>query len=137
MPVSLGGAKRSLAIIWFVGFGIPFLILLLRTIRTDQRSQTDEMWNWFLPSVLPTLSLIIGVLVADLRKQPDLKKAADGSMFGFAFAMSLLYLAAVLITLVMSPLQPGAATDLLKRSHVYLGPTQGLTAGCLAAFFRR
>jgi hypothetical protein len=137
MSLSLGSAKKWLSGVWFTGFGIPFLILLARTFGTSGDSQTSDMWNWFFPTVLPTVSLILGVLVADWKRQPNLTKPADGSLFGLAFALSVLYLVAVIGTLVMSPGLPGAATDLLKRSHVYLAPVQGLAAASLAAFFRK
>ena len=138
MKISLGTAKRRLAFVWFAGFGLPFIILVARTLLANTNSQTEEIWNWFLPSVLPTLSLIIGVLVADLKVDHQfLKKPADSTLYILALALSSLYLIAVLSTLIMSPALSGSTTDHLQRSHIYLGPTQGLCAGCLAAFFRK
>ena|ERR1700688_1654059 len=136
MPPSLSTAKRWLSLLWLSGFAVPFLILLVRSLSTDKTSQTPDMWSWFLPTTLPTVSLIVGVLIADWRKQPVLKKPADGALFVVALSVSVLYLSAVIATLVRSGLVD-SPMEFLKSSHVYLGPVQGLATGALAAFFRR
>jgi hypothetical protein len=136
MPPSLSTAKRWLSLLWLSGFAVAFLILLVRSLSTSGPSQTSEMWSWFLPTTLPTVSLIVGVLVADWRRQPVLNKPADGALFALALSVSVLYLLAVIATLVRSGLGD-SPIDFLKGSHVYLGPVQGLATGALAAFFRR
>ena len=59
-------------------------------------SDTGAVWGWFLPTVMPTLSLIVGALVADYRKipvgAPEAAKPAAGPVFWLGAALSGFYL---------------------------------------------
>ena len=66
MSVSMDREKKRLALIWFVGAGLLFCLVLLQSVRNVYGTQTEKAWAWLLPSVMPTLSLIVGVLVSDV-----------------------------------------------------------------------
>ena len=57
-----------LASIWFVGAGLCFIVLVGQSQVGIFDSDTGAVWGWFLPTVMPTLSLIVSALVADYRK---------------------------------------------------------------------
>lgn len=49
--------------------------MVLQSIFGKFGTRVEEAWAWFLPTIMPTLSLIIGVLVLDvsLTRQSDKK----------------------------------------------------------------
>ena len=57
--VELKKAKRQLAILWFsCGVGL-FLLLVAQSLFNRFEDRTVDAWEWFLPTLMPTLSLMI------------------------------------------------------------------------------
>ncbi len=127
--------KVRLATLWLIASGIAFLLLVLQTIFGKYDGQTDVAWGWLLPSVMPTLSLIVGVLVVDSKSERSAQRTADRFMFRVAFGLSTAYLLVVLTIILAQPLTQLPALELMRESNLYLGPLQGLVAAALGAFF--
>src|SRR3546814_20985559 len=66
-PMTVASSKWMLAAIWLVGAGGVFRLLVAQSLLGRYEPATHEVWGWFLPTVMQTLSLIVGVLVADRR----------------------------------------------------------------------
>lgn len=135
MRISWVGARRKLATLWFTGAGLIFFVLLLQSILNRYGANVDEVWEWFLPTIMPTLSLIIGVLVMDTVGKGTKIHTVDGFFFWLAFALSLAYLVVVLLTIFLAPFSRLTGIELMKQSNLWLGPFQGLVSASLGAFF--
>lgn len=141
--MTLTKSKWLFAGVWLSGAGLVFLILVVQSLAGHYGSHSDDAWAWYLPTVMPTLSLIIGVLVSDFRKTgagADLGAVAMPStakaLLWLGLALSVFYLLLVAIAILAQPfLQNLAPLELMHRSNLWLGPLQGLTVGVLAAFF--
>lgn len=137
--MTLDRAKWRIAGIWLGGAGLVFLILVGQSLGGVYEPRTQDAWSWFLPTVMPTLSLMIGVLVADFRRhRPEdaEPRPVRPGLFWLAAGLSLVYLLLVALSILLQPLLSDTAPlDLMQRSSLWLGPLQGLTAGALAAFF--
>jgi len=134
--IAMPAAKRKLATTWFVAVVPIFLLVFARTILgSPDSAAATQLWSWFLPTVLPTLSLIVGVLVEDFLVEGKKTRAADPYLFRLARTMSLAYIALVLLTFALAPLSKLGEADVLTLSHLWLSPLQGLVAAVLAAFF--
>src|SRR5687768_3240441 len=58
--------KRILGLIWFIGGLIPIVFLYVQDSYFEKYGEKgEEVWNWLLPMVVPTITLIIGVYVYD------------------------------------------------------------------------
>jgi hypothetical protein len=130
-----------LAGIWFAGGGLCFLVLVVQSQLGTYEPQTGDVWGWFLPTVMPTLALIVGALVADYRKAPAADAATQRSPLGPIFLLgailSAFYLLLVALSIVMPALQVDTAPiTLMQRSNFYLGPLQGLCVAALGFFFQ-
>ena len=138
--MTLTKSKWVFASIWLGGAGLVFLILVVQSLVGRYGSQSEAAWAWYLPTVMPTLSLIIGVLVNDFRAGPTGAKVLPVSakgLFWMGVGLSSFYLLLVAVTILVQPfLQDVSPIELMHRSNLWLGPLQGLTAGVLAAFFR-
>lgn len=154
--MTLTRSRWMFAGIWLGGAGLVFLILVVQSLVGRYGPQSEDAWAWYLPTVMPTLSLIIGVLATDFRvaasaaaaattttgtpaASPDaniLPVAARGLLW-LGVALSVFYLLLVAVTILAQPFLQGVSPiELMHRSNLWLGPLQGLTAGVLAAFFR-
>jgi hypothetical protein len=144
MRVSLAAAKKTLALIWFAGAAPLFLVLLIQTFSGHYGDRFQDAWGWLLPSVLPTLSLMVATFVKDSDR------TAEGSVGQFIYrltvVLSVAYLITVMATIFESPFagttvtpdgKQMAMTDLqlMQMSHIWLGPFQGLVTAALGAFF--
>jgi hypothetical protein len=127
--------RKRLAVIWLGGAGILFFLLIFQTIFKHYGERASDAWSWFLPTILPTLSLIIAVLVWDALQKAIDPGRIDRFMYRLTCVLSVLYLVAVGLTFFLSPFSPWTPLELMKQSSLYLGPFQGLVAGALGAFF--
>jgi len=139
-------ARRRLAQAWFLGSAAVAALLLFLTLFGDQ-SAVETLWQgWFVPGVMPNLSLIIGVLVADSKsgKAVDETDGAETSakpddanvfLFKLAFWLSCTYVGLMLVTLLASPLTGVSFQTDLANSRYFLAPVQALATAALGAFY--
>jgi hypothetical protein len=136
MSTSFTKCKKSLAKVWFLGAGIVFILILFQTLFGKFSGQQEKAWGWFLPTVMPTLSLMIGVLVADAKQEPAKdERKIDPFLFKLSMRLSISYFVVVLLTILVQPFTEMLILDLLEQSNLWLGPMQGLVAASLGAFF--
>ena len=136
--MTLGKSKWTLAVIWLVGAGLILTLMVGQSLFDVYGARTEEAWSWYLPTVMPSLSLILGVLVADFRAAkaaPESRRKA-GPLLGLAIGVSVFYLMMVSLTLLVQPFLATPPLELMQRSNLWLGPLQGLAAATLGAFFR-
>lgn len=125
--------RRTLALIWMVGAGVLFLILILQTMF-GKYQQPQEAFNWLMPTLLPTLTLIVGVFVAERSEGAD-EAEADSFKYRLALWLSVAYLLIVSLTIFIEPFSDMEAEQLMKTSNLWLSPMQGLVAAVVGIFF--
>lgn len=134
-------AQWRLASIWLAGGAVILLILVGQSLAGFYGARTGDVWSWFLPTVLPTLSLIVGALVSEARA-PETAVALrpNPPVFRLAAGLSLLYLMLVVVSVVAAAIlgdRERPPLDLLQLSNLWLAPLQGLVAASLGFFFHR
>jgi hypothetical protein len=137
MKILMANAKKRLAILWFVAFILIFILLLMQTIRGVYQDHTTEAWSWFLPTIIPTLSLMIAVFVSDALGISQDVKYVDRFFYRLTFFLSLFYLLIIGATIIAQVFSEKWPWELLQQSSLWLGPIQGLVAGSLVIFFRQ
>lgn len=123
-----------------MGGGVTFVILVGQSFSGFYGGRTEDAWGWFLPTVLPTLSLIVGVLVSQARLPdvPGRSAGSSGPIFRLAAVLSTVYLLLVAASVVIAALlgdRERTPLDLMQLSNLWLAPLQGLAAACLGFFF--
>jgi len=136
--VTLDSVRMNLARVWLLGSGGIFLVMVIQSLHHAYGDLTQEAWGWFLPTLLPSLGLIVTVLTYT---------ALDPLMTGFvvrkSFAtlatwLSVTYLFTVALTILMQPFSgrtPADAVGLMRLSNLWLGPLQGIVASSLGVLF--
>ena len=137
MQVSMKKCKKRLASVWFAGAGLVFTILFFQTVFGHYESRASEAWGWAFPTVMPTLSLILGVLVSEALSGARGAKKIDRFVFRLALSLSVVYLLSVLLTILLQPVSSRRPADILGLANMWLGPFQGLVTAALGAFFVR
>jgi hypothetical protein len=127
--------KRYLASLWFLGAGLLFFIILAQSILGRYGDRSSEAWSWFLPTIMPTLSVIIGVLVMDAIGKGVNIDEINGFLFKLTFGISCCYLFAVLLVILLQPFSSLSPFAVMSQSSLWLGPFQGLVAAAMSAFF--
>ena len=128
-------ARKRLAVVWFAGAGVCFVVLLFISFFSRDADPTG-LWDWFLPAIVPNLSLIIGVLVyAHRHAQTDTH--IDPFLYQLALWLSVLYVLLLLLPLLFFPLTGKPLPELLTISRLWLAAVQGLATGVMGAFFVR
>jgi hypothetical protein len=131
--LSTDSCKKRLSLLWFLGGLFIFLILVYQSQEGKFGAQVGDVWSWFLPTIMPTLSLMVGVFILDATTGRRPKMLVDRYFYRVAFGLSAFYL--VLVALPLIKLHARETLELLGRSNLWLGPLQGLTTATLGAFF--
>ncbi len=133
--IQLDRVRWSLAKLWFSLAGIIFLILILQSIFGKYSAKVEEVWGWALPTILPTLSLIITVLGASaLEKERD-ETYVRRNYYRITFWLSLAYLMLILAIILIEPFTTREPVELMQLSSLWLGPFQGLVASAIGVLF--
>ena len=133
--IQLSVARNRLATIWLGSAGAIFLLLVVQTFSGHFEDKSQDVWSWMLPTIMPTLTLMVTVLGADALKAEGPDMVVKSGFFRLALIMSVFYLFLVVCTLLVEPLTSIRLPDLLKLSNLWLGPLQGLVTSALGLLF--
>jgi cytochrome c-type biogenesis protein CcmH/NrfF len=109
--------------------------MILQTVFGHYQ-KPQEAFNWLLPAVLPTLTLIVGVFIADVvGTGGDSETEPDSFTYKLSLGMSIAYLLVVSFTILIEPFSDYDPEGLMKISNLWLSPLQGLVAATVGIFF--
>ena len=123
-----------LTYVWMIGVGVSFALLLAQTFTGKFGDQSPRAWSWFLPAVLPTLTLIVGSLVYQSRSASP-GATADPRLYRLSSGLSAIYLILVLFVLLSAAFPGPAPIERMTQSQIWVSPVQALVTSALGAFF--
>ncbi|MEI6847265.1 MAG: hypothetical protein WCK32_04385 [Chlorobiaceae bacterium] len=140
--VEVQECKKRLLVIWLVGAAVLSVVLIGQSmsgayIDAANVDLAGDAWGWFLPNVMPTLSLMIGVVVKDVGAVSDEKKVVDTFIYRLNLWLSVAYFLVLMSSVFLQPVfgQDVFPLEFLKKSNLWLGPMQGLVTLALGVFF--
>ena len=101
-------------------------------------ARLQDAWGWLLPTIMPTLGLIVTVLSYTALDPVFSSSVVRKTFFHVAMVLSIAYLGLVALTVLIGPFAAtnGAGmVDLMRTSDLWLGPFQGLVASALGVLF--
>jgi uncharacterized membrane protein YeiB len=135
--VTVRASQRWMALVWYL-MVLPFLTALIaQTMGGAFDNRDTEMWGWALPTFMPTLALITGVVVVEeVRAQGKNRRTRTVPIFAqnVTLGLSVFYLL-LLNYVVFSSRANGYSIQALQRSNVFLGSIQAIVGLALAVFF--
>lgn len=126
--------QRKLLLVWAVLGSTASIIVLVQTAPGGvYHTNASDVWDWFLPTLIPTLSLMVGTVAAEVRT-PDPDATVDDLAYRVALWASVLYLALV-IGLLLAYAQSGTPVTDLKGSSKLVSSVYGIVGVTLGTFF--
>ena len=132
--VDLTTAQTRLAILWLGGAGVIFVLMLTQTVAGKYGGQAERAWGWFMPTVVPTLSVILSAIAYSAARQSE-NQTVEGRAYRQTWWLSAFYLVVVLATLLLQPLSDLRPLEFMSNANLWLGPLQGLVGIALGTFF--
>lgn len=132
--IDFHAARDRLGLLWLSFFVLLFLLFVLQTFGQRFGSREEQAWAWFLPSILPTVSLILAVYAREAFDRRSRRRIRKGPFY-IAFAVSLLYLLILAAVIVVPAFWGRPFFEFIGATAYFLGPLQGLAAGILGVFF--
>ena len=132
--VSITAAQSRLAVLWLAGSAVIFMLMLAQTVSGKYGGQTQRAWGWFMPTVVPTLSVILSAIAYGATKAAE-DQTVEERAYRMTFWMSAFYLLTLLATLLLQPLSDLRPLEFMSNANLWLGPLQGLVGIALGTFF--
>ncbi len=137
--------KKRLLVIWLLCTGILSIVLIVQCMfgfYIDYKTKIDhssEAWNWLLPNVVPTLSIMIGIAVKEFGGNTGSTKRIDPFLYRLALWLSVSYFLVLMAIPFSSPALPDniQLIDVYKTSMLWISPFQGIVSGALGFFFAK
>ena len=133
--IPLERARLQLAKLWFIGSGLIVLILIAQSIFGKYQGEAQDVWSWALPTIVPTLSLIIAILGAGALEPINNEITVRQTFHTFAYWLSCAYLFVILATIGAEPFTAYEPLQLLNLSNLWLAPFQGLVTSAIGVLF--
>jgi hypothetical protein len=137
--------QKILAGTWLFFFLAQVALLALRSVwgsdDLNYSSATNDIWKWYLPMVLPTVSIIVGAIFSSTAI-PGGAGDVRQSIFGVlvAMALSVIYLSSISALILLPPslgLTPEEHVKLLRDSNYWLGGMQLCVGAAIGYFFAK
>lgn len=136
--IGLDRVRSSLATLWLTGSGLLIFVLVLQSLLGHYEDKVQEVWGWVLPTIMPTLAMIVAVLGYTALEPDSLRSVVRRSFFRIAIWLSLFYILLIVLTVVIQPFVGATgekAVQLMRLSNLWLGPMQGLVDSSLGVLF--
>lgn len=137
--ISYESAKQRLALLWLSASGLMSLLLIVASLlgkfQVGEVDRTIVLWQWFLPTFVPTLSMIIAMYVADARKLPSDREVVRRFHYRVTMGLSLFYFLVVFLVYAVGAVSDTPNFRAFDVSNLFLAPLQGLVSASLAVFF--
>lgn len=126
-----------LRFLWFSAFVIVLaLFIAYSTLLPLFGAETEKAWQWLLPNLLPPLGIVFGIDFAlkSAGSPAASARRATSAGLGWSAAVSLLYLAALLFS-VVGVLFVSRPLEFLSMANYWLSPLLAFATAMLGARF--
>lgn len=136
--VPLERVRTRMASLWLIGGLLILFVLVFQSLMGRYGGKVAEVWGWLLPTLMPTLTMILTVLGYSALSAALSGVIVRRDFFTIAFWLSAFYLTLVALTILIQPwaaTTPDEALALMQMSNLWLGPMQGLVSAVLGVLF--
>lgn len=133
MKINFFKAKRSLTWLWFLYGGFLFTIFFIQNLTGRYDEIAKQAWEWFLPNILPVLSLIFTTqfVSSTINKNQKVEKF----LYLICLILSFSYLSAILLIIFSYSSIKGNIIEFYKSYNIVLISLQSLVTASLGLFF--
>jgi hypothetical protein len=124
-----------LATAWLLGALPSFALVVVRTMSHAWNQDVQYVWEWFVPALFPTLSLVITSMAAAAFEPTAPAKELQPRAFFFRLTLGVSALYLMALTAIVLVAARAQTIDVIRSSAVYLGALQTLCTATLGVFF--
>lgn len=128
-------ARRTLAKLWIVGIGLLFLLMLAQTVLGFYGDNYRQVLTWITSCMVPVFALVIGVFNYDRKGKAGRHQRVDVGLFKLCRFLSVLYVSALIITILIGAYGSPSSLSVLASSQPLLVLFQGYVCRSLGAFY--
>jgi hypothetical protein len=129
--------RFQLGMLWWIWGGLLLLLMVVLSYQPILFGEdVSAVWEWFIPNLIPTLTLVSAVVAFDELPAGGAKVAHRKYFFWIAVIASVLYLL-LLTVAVLSVLFVTEPLAFVHKANYWLGPVQGLSASTTGVFFTK
>ncbi|MBB5340039.1 hypothetical protein [Tunturiibacter gelidoferens] len=132
---SLEQVRSSLSKLWLISALVIGLVLIAQSLSGHYGEDPEPAWKWFLGSVMPTVGVIVGALCYTALDARRLKYVVRRSFLRLCYALSIVYLLLVVLTIAIEPFVAADSFELMRISKYWLAPVQTLVASVIGVLF--
>ena len=126
--------QQRLLVLWSAAGAISLLVAFVQTSPGGAyNANATGVWQWLLPAITPTLTLMFGAVVAEARA-PEPKATVDEFTYRLTFWASLAYLV-LIVALLLIYAQSKQPIEDLTASGRLVSSVYALVGILLGAFF--
>jgi hypothetical protein len=146
--ISFQQARKNILLVWLLMSGAIFIIFLTQTLFNRYTGHVEEIWQWVFQYMLPAITLMLGVLIAQMSASASTSKA-DVFYYRLALGISWFFLALLFRSSMIVPLihiqqnqqlaiaDQKSIVEAFKTYDNILIPIQGIVMLCLGLFFTK
>lgn len=131
-----GTARLLLTYVWWVWGLLLFTIVIYFTMKADGADKAQQAWQWFLPNLMPVLSLVGAAAYQEGKMNEAGRVQRAGPMLAATLGISAFYLV-VLSACTLQLVFSGDPIAAVRPTGLFLGPLQAATTTFLGLFFVR
>ncbi len=132
--VTVRRSRYTLFGIWIGAFMVIGAVLFIQQVAGVYGADSEAVWSWFIPNILPTVSLMAATLVSAQDRPETDTKLVDRQYFRLTLIVSVFYVALLFGTVMAQPFTGIEPLELMSDSSLYLAPFQGIATGLIGVF---
>lgn len=129
--------QTKLMLAWVVGCAILLIVAWLQIILGHYGENGQDVIEWLLPAIIPTLSLVTGVWANNSLKKVKSKKQVGKGIYRAVLAISIFYLIFIAMIFAIQPMVARPPIEVMKDSSLILAPLQGVMCAFIGIFFNQ
>jgi hypothetical protein len=133
--IPLETVRVRLGRLWLIGALAITTIMVVQSLLGRYEKDVQEAWGWLLPTIMPTLGMIVAVLSYTALDRTLLNTSVRRSIYQITWWLSLVYMFFILLTILVQPFTSRQPVELMRMSNMWLGPMQGLVGSALGVLF--
>lgn len=137
MNLKMKTAKAMFGGLWIIGGGVLIVLLTAQTFSGLYGDNLKDVFDWCVPHVLPTVTLMLAVFIYD-AKNPSTEKS-DKEIGGLFFGVTMLFTGLYLMILIgafLFAVYVDNRIEFYKQTSIPLGIIQGIITPLTAFFFQ-
>ena len=135
MELTMGFCKDKLLKIWGLGFAVLFFLLVVQTFMGKYGEKYADVIGWLVTLTVPTLSLMLGVFIADKQGTSIQDIPADRTLYKIAEFSSFIYFLLIYLVFLVEPLVSYSPFQMMNISKPFFGVINGFITLIIGYFF--